>query len=153
MKSGGKWGKSGEKQAGTTKESERVRKESPGAGPPESRKSAPQSLKRVRRSGFRLFSDSFETLRGALFRVSRGPGPGGSFRTLCAGPGRSARGGADHKQTVCPSIRRTQEGCGGLRGKNPGAFPKAGPIFQHPCSLPNLDRHSMSCCSVSGLKP
>ena len=26
--------------------------------------------------------------------------------------------------------------CGGLRGGNPGAFPKAGPIFQQPLSLP-----------------
>ena len=31
--------------------------------------------------------------------------------------------------------RKTQEGCGGLRGENPGAFPKAGPIFQQPFSL------------------
>ena len=30
----------------------------------------------------------------------------------------------------------TQEGCGGLRGENPGAFPQAGPIFQQPFSLP-----------------
>ena len=44
----------------------------------------------------------------------------------------------------CPSlifcsyqgIRKTQEGCGGLRGENPGVFPKAGPIFQQPFSLP-----------------
>ena len=33
-------------------------------------------------------------------------------------------------------MRRTQEGCGGLGGKNPAAFPKAGPIFQQPLSLP-----------------
>ena len=33
-------------------------------------------------------------------------------------------------------IRRTQEGCGGLGGENPAAFPKAGPIFQQPFSLP-----------------
>ena len=32
--------------------------------------------------------------------------------------------------------KRTQEGCGGLRGENPGAFPKARPIFQQPFSLP-----------------
>ena len=31
--------------------------------------------------------------------------------------------------------RRTQEGCGGLRGENPAAFPKAGPIFKQPFSL------------------
>ena len=33
-------------------------------------------------------------------------------------------------------VRETQEGCGGLRGENPRAFPKAGPIFQQPFSLP-----------------
>ena len=33
-------------------------------------------------------------------------------------------------------LRRSQEGCGGLGGENPGAFPKAGPIFQQPLSLP-----------------
>ena len=34
-------------------------------------------------------------------------------------------------------VRKTQEeGCGGLRGENPGAFPKARPIFQQPFSLP-----------------
>ena len=33
-------------------------------------------------------------------------------------------------------IRETQEGCGGLGGENPAAFPKAGPIFQQPFSLP-----------------
>ena len=33
-------------------------------------------------------------------------------------------------------FRRTQEGCGGLRGENPAAFPKARPIFQQPFSLP-----------------
>ena len=32
--------------------------------------------------------------------------------------------------------QKTQEGCGGLRGENPGAFPKAGPIFQQPFALP-----------------
>ena len=29
-------------------------------------------------------------------------------------------------------FRKTQEGCGGLGGENPAAFPKAGPIFQQP---------------------
>ena len=28
------------------------------------------------------------------------------------------------------------EGCGGLKGETPGAFPKAWPIFQQPFSLP-----------------
>ena len=32
--------------------------------------------------------------------------------------------------------RNSLEGCGGLRRENPGAFPKAGPIFQQPFSLP-----------------
>ena len=31
---------------------------------------------------------------------------------------------------------KTQEGCGGLGGENPAAFPKAGPIFQQPFLLP-----------------
>ena len=33
-------------------------------------------------------------------------------------------------------VRRTQEGCGGLGGESPAAFPKARPIFQQPFSLP-----------------
>ena len=33
-------------------------------------------------------------------------------------------------------FRSTQEGCGGLRGENPAAFPQARPIFQQPFSLP-----------------
>ena len=33
-------------------------------------------------------------------------------------------------------FRESQEGCGGLRGENPEAFPKAGPIFQQLFSLP-----------------
>ena len=33
-------------------------------------------------------------------------------------------------------VRRTQEGCGGLVGENPAAFPKARSIFQQPFSLP-----------------
>ena len=35
-----------------------------------------------------------------------------------------------------PQIRWTQEGCGGLVGENPAAFPKAQSIFQQPFSLP-----------------
>ena len=34
------------------------------------------------------------------------------------------------------SFRKTQEGCGGLGGENPGAFPKAGLTFQQPFYLP-----------------
>ena len=33
-------------------------------------------------------------------------------------------------------FRKTQEGCGGLGGENPAAFPKAGPILQQPFLLP-----------------
>ena len=73
------------------------RKSSPEAGPPKSRKSAPQSLKRVQNLTFGLFWDSgahsFGTLgvlpRGTLsglFSDSSGPeGPG----RPCAGRGRS----------------------------------------------------------------
>ena len=37
---------------------------------------------------------------------------------------------------LCARVRRTQEGCGGLGGENPAAFPQARPIFQQPFSLP-----------------
>ena len=37
-----------------------------------------------------------------------------------------------------PFFRKTQEGGGGLGGENPAAFPKAGPIFQQPFSLPEI---------------
>ena len=33
-------------------------------------------------------------------------------------------------------VRFAQEGCGGLGGENPAAFPQARPIFQQPFSLP-----------------
>ena len=49
-----------------------------------------------------------------------------------------------------PFVRRTQEGCGGLGGENPAAFPQARPIFQQPFSLagkcPSLGRDSISRC-------
>ena len=45
-------------------------------------------------------------------------------------------GGQKYFQISGDFFRRAQEGCGGLRGENPGAFPKAGPIFQQPFSLP-----------------
>ena len=35
-----------------------------------------------------------------------------------------------------PTQKNSVEGCGGLRGENPGAFPKARSIFQQPFSLP-----------------
>ena len=34
-----------------------------------------------------------------------------------------------------PFTTKTQEGCGGLGGEDPGVFPKAGPIFQPPFSV------------------
>ena len=34
------------------------------------------------------------------------------------------------------SLRETQEGCGGLRGETPAAFPQKRPIVQQPFSLP-----------------
>ena len=37
---------------------------------------------------------------------------------------------------IWPLFRRTQEGCGVLRGENPAAFPQARPIFQQPFFLP-----------------
>ena len=37
-----------------------------------------------------------------------------------------------------PLVRKTREGCGGLRGENPGAFLKGGPIFQDPFSWPEI---------------
>ena len=36
------------------------------------------------------------------------------------------------------SFRKTQQGCGGLEGENPGGFPKARPIFQQPLCLPEI---------------
>ena len=81
----------------------RVRKEYPGAGPQKCQKSAPRSLKRVRKESKTWLSDSFQTLlrlRGALFRHFWGPAPGYSFRTLFGlfrgsgpeGPGRPCVG-------------------------------------------------------------
>ena len=46
----------------------------------------------------------------------------------------------NYSLAICPLVfffhRKTQEGCGGLRGENPAVFPKARPIFQQPYSLP-----------------
>ena len=66
------------------KSPKRVRKEYPGAGLQKCRKSAPQSLKRVR---FGLFSDSFET-SGRTLSALLGPLPQGPGRP-CVGRGRS----------------------------------------------------------------
>ena len=54
-----------------------------------------------------------------------------------------------------PKIRRTQEGCGGLGGENPAAFPKAWPIFQQSFFLPEkvpkpLGRDSILFCPKIG---
>ena len=40
------------------------------------------------------------------------------------------------KKSQAPMKSAPWEGCGGLGGKTPRAFPKAGPIFQQPFSLP-----------------
>ena len=68
-------------------------------------------------------------------------------------------GGHGHPHSLgyaCTLFRETQEGCGGLRGENPGAFPKAELIFQQPCSLPEsaqtLAGNSISCCQKIGEK-
>ena len=61
----------------------RVQKEYPRAGPQKSRKSAPQSFKRVRKESKSQVLDSFRTLlrlRGALFRDFWGPLFFGLFR-------------------------------------------------------------------------
>ena len=81
------------------KSPKRVLKESPGTGLPESRKSVPRSPKRVRKLGFGLFSDSFET-PGRTLSGLWGSCPGGSFGTLFGlfrgsapeGPGRPCAG-------------------------------------------------------------
>ena len=39
------------------------------------------------------------------------------------------------REKGCQGFRRTPDGCGGLGGENPGAFPKAGSIFQQPLSF------------------
>ena len=49
--------------------------------------------------------------------------------------------GVDQHWTTAarPSLRRTQEGCGGLRGENPGAFPNYSPVFPwRPVSEPRF---------------
>ena len=48
----------------------------------------------------------------------------------------TAQRGTASKILVGVLIRRTQEGCVGLVGENPVAFPKARSIFQQPFSLP-----------------
>ena len=52
-------------------------------------------------------------------------------------------------------LRKTQEGCSGLRGENPAAFPKAGTDFPAATTFlagkcPNRGRDSMSCCRKIG---
>ena len=50
-------------------------------------------------------------------------------------------------------LRKTQEGCGGLRGEKPGAFPKARLIFQQPFSLPENAQTlaGIACCAAGKL--
>ena len=70
------------------KSPKRVRKEYPAAGPQKCPKSAPRSLKRVRKESESQALDSFRTLsrlRGAFFGHFWGPAPGYSFRTLLRG--------------------------------------------------------------------
>ena len=85
------------------KSPKRVRKEYPGAGPQKCPKSAPRSLKRVRKESESQVLDSFRTLlrlRGALFGHFWGSGSGYPFRTLFGlfrasgpeGPGRPCVG-------------------------------------------------------------
>ena len=102
---------------GTPEESEKSPETVPRAGPQKCRKSAPRSLKRVRKESESQDLDSFRTLlrlRGALFRHFWGPAPGYSFRTLfglfrdsgpegrpCVGQGQSqlwlSQSGASHQ--------------------------------------------------------
>ena len=70
---------------GTPEESEKSPERVPRAGPQKCRKSAPRSLKRVRKESESQVLDSGRTLlrlRDALFRHFWGPAPGYSFRTL-----------------------------------------------------------------------
>ena len=68
---------------GSPKESEKSPERVPRKTTPESRKSAPRSLKRVGKESESQVLDSLRTLlrlRGALFRDSGSPSPGNSFR-------------------------------------------------------------------------
>ena len=102
----------------------RVPKESPGAGPPESQKSAPWSFKRVQKQSERLFSGTLLRLRGALFWDSGGPAPGDSFRTL---PGFWAR---KARETLC----------------------RAGPILTYDLTVVSYDPCPDHSWSTSGTK-
>ena len=92
----------------TPEESEKSPERVPRARPQKCRKSAPWSLKkkspkRVGKSGFRLFSDAFETPRHALSALW--PCPGVLFSDSSAVPGPKGMGdpvwgGADRK--ACP---------------------------------------------------
>ena len=48
----------------------------------------------------------------------------------------NAQSRAEFSDNLRILFRKTQGGCGGLGGENPAAFPRAGPIFQQPFSLP-----------------
>ena len=45
------------------------------------------------------------------------------------------KGSAKNNTKDKDSVGKIQEGCSGLQGETPGAFPKAGPIFQQPSSF------------------
>ena len=47
-------------------------------------------------------------------------------------------------------VRKIQEGCGGLGGENPGAFPNSGPTFQRPFCLPESAQilAGIACCTA-----
>ena len=46
------------------------------------------------------------------------------------------------------SFREAQEGCGGLREENPGAFPKAGPISSSDFEIPCRKLPKPVCCKT-----
>ena len=51
-----------------------------------------------------------------------------------------------------PFIRRAQEGCGGLRGENPAAFPQVRPVFQQLFSLPESAQTLAGIASRAAVK-
>ena len=113
-------------------------------------------------SHFPNFSIIWTSFRPVLAFWASGGGGGNSFQTLSAtlgpkGPNdscgrqkfvqpnhpnrlRKIRGKRSEIRQEKGTYQKTQEGCGGLRGENSGAFPKAGPIFQQPLSLPEISQ-------------
>ena len=107
---------------GTPEESGKSPERVPGAGPQKCPKSAPRSLKRVRKESESQILDSFRTLstlRGALFGHFWGPAPGYSFRTLSGlfwgfgpeGPGRPCVGrGRSQGKSSSPQTPQQDQG-------------------------------------------